>query len=174
MFQCFQPNLYIDSVLDLTPERLQKYDLKSLLLDVDCTLKNYRSQTIPPEILHWIETMKENGIGLCLVSNGRGERIRCSAEQVQLPFIAPAMKPLPFGCRTAIQTMNFDKKSTAMVGDQVFSDLLAGKFAGLFTILVVPMRPEEEPWFAKIKRPLERIVLRRKRTKDSLIVGVDS
>ncbi|MDR1142500.1 MAG: YqeG family HAD IIIA-type phosphatase [Planctomycetaceae bacterium] len=163
MFQCFQPNLYVDSVLDLTPERLQAYELKSLLLDVDCTLKNYRSQNIMPEILSWIDTMKASGIGLCLVSNGRRERIRRFAEQVQLPFVAPAMKPLPFGCRTAIQTMNFDKKSTAMVGDQVFADLLAGKLAGLFTILVVPIEPEEEPWFAQIKRPLERIVLRKKR-----------
>ncbi|MDR2440858.1 MAG: YqeG family HAD IIIA-type phosphatase, partial [Planctomycetaceae bacterium] len=160
MFQCFQPNLYVDSVLDLTLECLQKYELKSLLLDVDCTLKNYRSQNIRPEILSWIETMKDNGIGLCLVSNGRGHRIRGIAEQVGLPFVAPALKPLPFGCYAAVQTMNFDKKSTAIVGDQVFSDLLAGKLAGLFTILVVPMQPEEEPWFAQMKRPLERIVLR--------------
>jgi HAD superfamily phosphatase (TIGR01668 family) len=163
MFQCFQPNLYVDSVLDLTPERLQTYELKSLLLDVDCTLKNYRSQKIMPEILSWIDMMKENGIGLCLVSNGRRERIRRFAGQVQLPFVAPAMKPLPFGCRTAIRVMNFDKKSTAMVGDQVFADLLAGKLAGLFTILVIPIKPEEEPWFAQMKRPLEQIVLRQKR-----------
>ncbi|MDR2116286.1 MAG: YqeG family HAD IIIA-type phosphatase [Planctomycetaceae bacterium] len=169
MFQCFQPNLYVDSVLDLTPECLQKYEIKSLLLDVDCTLKKYRSQKITPEILSWIETMKENKIGLCLLSNGRCERIRCFAEQVQLPFVAPALKPLPFGCHTAIKTMNFNKKSTAIVGDQVFSDLLAGKFAGLFTILVTPLQPEEEPWFARIKRPLEQIVLRRKGLKKNLL-----
>jgi HAD superfamily phosphatase (TIGR01668 family) len=168
MFQYFHPNLYVDSVLDLTPKRLQQYALKSLLLDVDCTLKNYRSPNISQEISSWIEMMKENGIGLCLLSNGRHERIRCFAEQVQLPFVAPAMKPLPFGCRTAIQTMNFDKKSTAIVGDQVFADLLAGKLAGLFTILVVPILPEEEPWFAQIKRPLERIVLYPKRSENRL------
>jgi HAD superfamily phosphatase (TIGR01668 family) len=159
MFQYFQPNLYIDSVLDLTPKRLLRYAIKSLLLDVDCTLKNYRSQNISQEIAAWIEIMKENGIGLCLLSNGHYERIHHFAERVQLPFVAPAMKPLPFGCRTAIQTMNFDKKSTAIVGDQVFADLLAGKLAGLFTILVVPILPEEEPWFTRIKRPLERMVL---------------
>ncbi|MDR1962626.1 MAG: YqeG family HAD IIIA-type phosphatase [Planctomycetaceae bacterium] len=159
MFQWFRPNLHVGSVIDLTPERLQKYELRSLLLDVDCTLKNYRSQTISPEVSRWIETMKEKGIGLCLVSNGRGERIRRFAENVQIPFVAPAMKPLPFGCQTAIRTMKFDKKSTAMVGDQVFADVLAGKLAGLFTILVVPIQPEEEPWFAKMKRPFERIVL---------------
>jgi HAD superfamily phosphatase (TIGR01668 family) len=165
MFRYFQPNLYLDSVLDLTPQRLQRYAIKSLLLDVDCTLKNYRSQNISPEISAWLEMMKENGIGLCLLSNGRRERIYPFAEQIQLPFVAPAMKPFPFGCHTAIQTMNFDKKSTAIVGDQVFADLLAGKLAGLFTILVVPISPEEEPWFTRIKRPLERIVLYQKTLK---------
>ncbi|MDR2757289.1 MAG: YqeG family HAD IIIA-type phosphatase [Planctomycetaceae bacterium] len=169
MFQCFQPDLYVEGVLDLTLECLQKYEIKSLLLDVDCTLKSYRSQNISPEILSWIERMKNKEIGLCLVSNGSSLRIRVLAEQVQLPFIAPALKPLPFGCCTAIQSMNFDKKSTAMVGDQVFSDLLAGKLAGLFTILVTPMQPEEEPWFARIKRPLERIVLRRKKKEKNSV-----
>lgn len=158
MFSCFQPNLSVDCVLDLTWECLQKYHLQSLLLDVDCTLKSYRSSDISPEILCWINTMQEHGVGLCLVSNGHRQRIRGIAERVRLPFVAPALKPLPFGCWEAIRTMNFDKKSTAMVGDQVFADLLAGKFAGLFTILVAPLRPEEEPWFARMKRPLERIV----------------
>ncbi|MDR0611377.1 MAG: YqeG family HAD IIIA-type phosphatase [Planctomycetaceae bacterium] len=163
MFRYFQPNLYVDSVLDLTPQRLQQHALKSLLLDVDCTLKNYRSENISQEIALWLEMMKANEIGLCLLSNGHYERIRHFAEQVQLPFVAPAMKPLPFGCRTAIQTMNFNKKSTAIVGDQVFADLLAGKLAGLFTILVIPMSPKEEPWFTQMKRPLERMVLCPKR-----------
>jgi HAD superfamily phosphatase (TIGR01668 family) len=163
LFRCFQPDLYIESVLELTPEHLRRYEIKSLLLDVDCTLKNYRSQTIIPEVLCWIDAMRTGGIGLCLVSNGHCERIRQIAEPVRLPFVAPAMKPLPFGCRTAVRMMNFEKKSTAIVGDQVFSDLLAGKFAGLFTILVNPIRPDEEPWFTRIKRPLERIVLSQKR-----------
>jgi HAD superfamily phosphatase (TIGR01668 family) len=163
MFHWFHPHLQVGSVIELTPERLREYGLRSLLLDVDCTLKNYRSDIPLPEILDWLETMKANGIGLCLVSNGRGERITRFAEGIQLPFIATAMKPLPSGCHKALRLMNFEEKSTAMVGDQVFADLLAGKFAGLFTILVTPIHPEEEPWFTRLKRPLERIVLAKKR-----------
>ena len=48
-----------------------------------------------------------------------------------------------------------------MVGDQVFADILAGRLAGLKTILVDPIHPEEEPWFTRLKRPPERWVLRR-------------
>lgn len=103
--------------------------------------------------------MKEREIGLCLVSNGRGPRIRRFAETVGIPFVAPALKPLPTGVRAALKEMGFEKKSTAMVGDQVFADILAGKWAGLFTILVTPLNPDQEPWFSRMKRPFEKLVL---------------
>jgi HAD superfamily phosphatase (TIGR01668 family) len=113
--------------------------------------------------------MKEHNIGLCLVSNGRGYRIRRFAESVQIPFVAPAMKPLPFGLNFAVKKLNFDKKTTAMVGDQVFADILAGNFAGVFTILVTPLNPEDEPWFARMKRPLEKIVLKPVETPSAVL-----
>ncbi len=161
VFRIFQPNLRIESVTELTPSRLEKLGLRSLLLDVDCTLKHYLNDEMPPDISRWLDSMKAASIGLCLVSNGRGPRIRRFAELVEIPYVAPAMKPLPFGCNRAVKSMGFDKKSTAMVGDQVFADLLAGKGAGLFTILVTPLSPELEPWFARIKRPFEKLVLKR-------------
>jgi len=162
MFHWLQPNLILDSVHDITPELLQKHGLQSLLLDVDSTLKSYRTTEIPPETLQWIKSLQEAGIGFCILSNGRVFRIRPIAEQIGVPFIAPAMKPTPFGCRTAIKTLGFHQKSTAMVGDQVFADILAGKLAGIFTILVTPIHPEEERWYTRIKRPIEKRVLRKK------------
>lgn len=158
-FRLFYPDLRLDSVIELTPERLRTWNIRSLLLDVDCTLKHYRSQELPPDISRWIDIVKAAGIGLCLVSNGRGPRIRRFAETVRIPFVAPAMKPLPFGLRKAVRLMHFEKKTTAMVGDQVFADLLAGKLAGLFTVLITPLSPEQEPWFSRIKRPFEKLVL---------------
>ena len=162
MFRIFQPHLRIGSVTELTASRLAALGLRSLLLDVDCTLKHYRDTDIPPEIAGWLDSMKTARIGLCLVSNGRAHRIGRFAESIGLPFVAPAMKPLPFGCNAAVKSMGFDKKTTAMIGDQVFADLLAGKLAGLFTILVTPLSPEQEPWFARIKRPFEKLVLKRR------------
>jgi HAD superfamily phosphatase (TIGR01668 family) len=162
MFRWLQPNLILDSVQDITAELLQQYGLRSLLLDVDSTLKSYRTTEIPPKTLQWIESLRESGIGFCILSNGRVERIRPIAEQIGQPFIAPALKPAPFGCRSAIKTLGFEQKSTALVGDQVFADILAGKFAGVFTILVTPIHPEEERWYTRIKRPVEKWILLQK------------
>ncbi len=154
----FQPDLFVDSVTELTPELLMHKGIRALLLDVDCTLKRYRSETVEPEVSQWIEVLRRQDIGLCLISNGKGPRIRRFAESIQVPCVAQAMKPLPNGCKQALRSMKFDKKTTAMVGDQIFADLLAGKFAGLFTVLVRPIHPEEEQWFTRMKRPLEKMV----------------
>ena len=161
MINWLQPNLIFETVRDITPELLQKHELRSLLLDVDSTLKRYREVVVPAETVRWIESLKEAGIQLCILSNGRARRIRPIAEQIQVPFVAPAMKPTPFGCRTAIKTMNFDPKSTAIVGDQVFADILAGKFSKIFTILITPIHPEEEHWYTRIKRPFEKWFVKR-------------
>jgi HAD superfamily phosphatase (TIGR01668 family) len=163
MLNWLQPNLILDSVREITPELLGRHGLKSLLLDVDSTLKSYRATAIPAENIQWIETLQQAGIQFCILSNGRKHRIQPIAEQLGLSFIAPAMKPSPFGCQAAMKAMGFDPKTTAMIGDQVFADLLAGKFARIFTILVTPIHPEEERWYTRIKRPLERLVLKRKK-----------
>jgi predicted HAD superfamily phosphohydrolase YqeG len=64
-------------------------------------------------------------------------------------------------CKAAIRRLAFDPRTTAMVGDQIFADVMAGRLAGIRCILVRPIHPEEEPWFTRLKRPWERIVLAR-------------
>ena len=158
MLRIFTPNLYIDSVARLRPERLAELGLDALLLDVDCTLKEYRSAEVTPEARRWLDDMRAAGIGLCLVSNGRGRRIGRFAEPLGLPFVSLACKPLPFGCWRAIRKMNFRSERTAMVGDQIFTDIMAARLAGIFSIRVEPMSPQQEPWFTRMKRPLENFL----------------
>ena len=154
--KCISPNLVIKSVLELRPQRLAELGLDALLLDVDSTLKEYRAITVSDEVRQWLDELRAAGIGLCLVSNGRGRRIGRLAESLDLPYIAGACKPLPLGCRAAVRKMGFDRGRTAMVGDQLFADVMAARLAGIFSILVEPIKPEQEPWFTRLKRPFER------------------
>ena len=160
MLRFIAPHFRVDRVVELTPERLRELRLESLLLDVDCTLKRYRDEELTPEVTAWLEGLRAANVGLCLVSNGMGRRIGRLAAKLDLPFVANALKPFPFGCRRALRNMGFARQSTAMVGDQLFADVLAGRLAGLTTVLVCPVHPEEEPWFTRVKRHPERWVLR--------------
>jgi uncharacterized protein len=159
MLRLLTPHHHIASVLELTPDRLRSMGLKSLLLDADCTLKRYRCEECAPGVAQWLDGLRQAGFGICLLSNGLGERIGRFAAVAGVPFVANAMKPLPLGCRRAMRKMGFQREFTAMVGDQVFADVMAGRLAGLTTILVDPIQPQEEPWFTRLKRPVERWVL---------------
>ena len=160
MLRFIAPHLRVESVRQLSPDRLRSLGLDALLLDVDCTLKRYGDQRVTPQVAAWLEDLRKAGIGLCLVSNGLGGRIRRFAEEVDLPFVAKALKPLPFGCRAALRKMKFQRSRTAMVGDQLFADVIAARLAGLTSIMVRPIHPEEEPWFTRVKRVPERCLLR--------------
>jgi len=160
MLRWIAPHFRVKHVLELTLERLGELQLDALLLDVDCTLKRYRDREVSPEVLAWLDELRSAGIGLCLVSNGLGQRIGQLAEKLDLPFVAKAMKPLPFRLRAAVRKMDFPPTRTAMVGDQLFADVMAGRLAGLTAILVRPLHPEEEPWFTRLKRPAARLLLR--------------
>ena len=159
MFRLLTPHHRIASVSELTPERLRGLGLESLLLDADGNAESLHERGVRPGVAEWLGTLKQAGFGLCLVSNGLGERIGRFAERVGLPFVPQAMKPFPRGCRQAMQKMRFRLESTAMVGDQLFADVMAGRLAGLTTFLVEPIHPEEEPWFTRLKRPPERWLL---------------
>jgi uncharacterized protein len=161
MFRLFTPHYRVSRVEELTSERLQQWGISALLLDVDCTLTRYRHAEVSPEVAAWMADLRNAGIKMCLVSNGMGGRIRRFAEQLELPCVAKAMKPLPGGVRSALKQLRVEALHAAMVGDQVFADVMAARLAGVRSILVEPIHPEEEPWFTRMKRLPERIVLTR-------------
>ena len=160
MIRLLTPQLLVESVLELTPHRLGTLGVTALLLDVDCTLKRYREPTIGTAVAEWLVGLQAAGIRACLVSNGRGRRIGRCADQLGVPFVCQACKPLPLGCYAALRKLGVSRQEAAMVGDQVFADVIAARLCGLVSILVRPIHPEEEPWFTRLKRPLEQWVVR--------------
>ena len=155
-----KPDIYVERVVDVSAQYLQSRGLNGLLLDMDGTLKNFHDVAVATHVVDWMNDLRNSGIQLCLLSNGRSKRIARLAAALNVPFVAEALKPFPFGCRKAIQKLALAKHEVAFAGDQLFADHLAGRLAGLFTILVRPTSLEE-PWFTKLKRPLESVFTRR-------------
>jgi hypothetical protein len=160
MLHFIKPHLCVKSVLELTPERLREWNIEALLLDVDCTLKRYPQTNVDAEITRWLTELRENGICCCIISNGRERRIQAFAGQLGLPYISKALKPLPSGVKKAMRMIAASPPRTAIVGDQLFADIIAGRLAGIRTILVEPIHPEEEPWYTRLKRGPEAWALK--------------
>lgn len=159
MLGILYPSFRLNTVLDLTVERLRLLEVELLLLDVDCTLKNFKRQTVLPEIACWIQEIQAAGIQVCLLSNGREKRIAPLAKQLNLPYEAMACKPTRKGIRNVLKRFNnVERSKILMVGDQIFSDILMGNRAAIRTVLVDPIQPEEEPLMSSWKRPFEKII----------------
>ncbi|MGB7084116.1 MAG: YqeG family HAD IIIA-type phosphatase [Phormidesmis sp.] len=140
-----QPDLVLgQSVLGITPEVIRDRNLKGLLLDVDETIVPVGRRQLDPAVAEWAQAI-QSVVPLSLVSNNVGyERIRIIAEDMArgsngVPFIASAGKPSRRKLRKAAVEMALPFEQIAMVGDRLFTDILAGNRLGLFTILVQPM-----------------------------------
>lgn len=152
------PDHYVHRIWNLSPEWLKLHKIKVLLLDVDNTLTTHNNPDVPQEVKDWLNKVKIAGIHLFILSNNYSKRVAPFAQKLGIGYIANAAKPLSFGVRRAIKRLNANPRSMAMVGDQLFTDVLCAKNAGVISILVEPM--EKEPFiFFKFKRSIERKVL---------------
>lgn len=135
-----QPDLVLEGpVISITPNILRKYNLKGLILDVDETLVPVRMRKVSPDVVKWVEETRKL-VQLWLVSNNLSEaRIGGIAKELNLPYLLAAKKPSRRKLRQAAQEMQLSVEQVAMVGDRLFTDVLAGNRQGMFTILVEPM-----------------------------------
>ena len=135
-----QPDLVLgDSILRLTPEVLQQHQLKGLVLDVDETLVPLKVREASDELRQWVELVRPY-VSLWLLSNNlSASRISSIGHSLNVPYILGAAKPSRRKLRQAVDKMNLPVEQVAMVGDRLFTDVLAGNRLGMFTILVEPM-----------------------------------
>lgn len=135
-----QPDLILGGpIVSLTQDILKHYQLKGLVLDVDETLVPLRATKASTELMEWVEQVRPVA-SIWLVSNNLSEnRISSIARSLNLPYMLGARKPSRRKLKKAAEAMNLPVEQVGMVGDRLFTDVLAGNRLGMFTILVEPM-----------------------------------
>ncbi len=161
-----KPKIKVERVTNITPQILKKYDINALILDVDNTLSTHHGQILTDGLLEWIDLMKQNGIFLTVLSNSKEKRVKPFAEKINLEYISLGLKPLPFGYLRAMKKYSLKRKNTAIVGDQIFTDILGGNLVGIKTVLLTPIKPEDGLSF-KIRRRLEKVIFKLYKIKNT-------
>lgn len=155
-----RPDRTAESVAKIDPAELTELGIEGVLVDLDNTLVPWHGYEVPDAVLEWLRSMEARGIKICIVSNTRYPgRLRRLAGTLEVPFVKGRLKPRKSAFRPALELLRTSQGRTAVIGDQIFTDILGGNRLGLFTILVRPLSPREF-FGTKISRVFERLILR--------------
>lgn len=156
----FFPCLFVDALEDIDLARLWRLGIRGLIVDLDNTLVAWNAYDLPERIARWVAKAKEQGFAICIVSNALEERVAYFSRLLAIPGISKARKPRRGAFRIALETLGLQRNQVAVIGDQVFTDVLGGNRLGLYTILVRPIS-RREFFLTRLGRFFERLVLRR-------------
>lgn len=161
------PDLIVRHVGDVSSAQFAEQKVRAVVTDLDNTLVEWRREHVAEEVAVWLLELKAKGIKVCIASNTRHlSRLDRLAEQMGILRVpGNAGKPGTNGLRRALHLMEVTAGETAMVGDQLFTDVLAGNRLGMYTVLVNPLTRHEFIGTRVISRNLERLVLRGHRSR---------
>lgn len=153
-----KPDLIYQGVPCISYEELKEKGVEGLLLDVDNTLIDY-TKVLSQQMIDWVYDAKKEGFKVCILSNSnKMEKIIPIAEKLGVKYISFAKKPAKGGYLKASKLLDLDVTKLAMIGDQVFTDVLGANRVGMTSVYVEPIN-KKEYWYTKWKRPIESLVL---------------
>ncbi len=158
MLKYLCPNQFVEDIYQINLRHLTEKGISGIIADLDNTLVPWNDNELFPEVLEWIKKVKENGFKVCIVSNNHSERGEDLAKALDVPAIWRAVKPRRGAFRRALKIMDLKPSKVAVVGDQVFTDILGGNRLGLHTILVHPLNKREFIG-TRLVRQLEKFIL---------------
>ncbi|CEP66026.1 HAD-superfamily hydrolase,subfamily IIIA [Moorella glycerini] len=159
MLKLLQPDLYVRSLRDIPLAALKVRGIRGLIIDLDNTVTEWGRATLDVEVYRWFAELKDQGLKACLVSNNRSSRVQKVATALGIPAISRAGKPRRRAFYQAMAVMDTGVGSTAVIGDQVFTDVLGGNRLGLYTVLVMPINRREFIG-TRMMRQVEKLITR--------------
>ena len=160
------PKIYLNNVKEITYELLQENNIKGLILDVDNTLIDYY-KNMPEGVEQWCKDLQKRNIKFCIASNSnKREKIKGVSEKLGIPYVFFAKKPLKMGLNKAKNIMGLKSEEVAVVGDQIFTDVLGANRCKMFSILVEPIK-EKDILITIIKRPIENFIKNKYKKNDT-------
>ena len=147
----------MNSVREITPEVLREIGVRAVLTDLDNTIALHDAPQPTEEGAAWLRLLKEAGIPVYVVSNNHYERVAKFCEPLGVRFIHKSGKPFGRGIPRALRELGLSRNEAVLVGDQLFTDVLAASFHRVPCILTEPIELETKP-FLRFKRVLEHLI----------------
>lgn len=160
MLDLLRPDRYFRSLYDVDFDQLIAAGIRGIVFDLDNTLVAWGDDSICEELVSTVARLKQLGLKMCIVSNNLGGRVGTISRALRIPAASGALKPFRRAYARALEILGTESGETALIGDQLFTDILGGNLAGFHTILVDPIGKREFPT-TRVVRWFERIARRR-------------
>ncbi len=157
----FRPDHYYTDVRAIDLDALRTEGVRALLLDIDNTVSPHHSAEVVPGMPEWLASLPRAGFGVRFVSNNWHADLGDRAAALGFPAVGKAKKPLPFAFRRAARELGVQVGECAVIGDQLFTDILGGNLAGAVTVLVDPLTSADMA-HTRVLRRIERVIMRRR------------
>jgi HAD superfamily phosphatase (TIGR01668 family) len=158
----FMPDDYKKSIFDIDFQSLKNFGISALLIDVDNTLIPYDESVPSEKLIDLFDQIKKIGFSIMIISNNHRPRIQAFSTLLGCPFVAQAKKPLKIGFNKAIKLLGIqDFNKVCVIGDQMMTDVFGAKRIGLKVILVDAIKRNNEKWFTRMNRRIEKRMLTR-------------
>lgn len=142
MKNIFHPDYYYPDIFAIDPLRLRHHGIRLLILDMDNTLINARRMDIPDRVKDYVNRIRSAGITPVVMSNNVSSITERRCMQLHIDFFSFSLKPLPFGYKRVLAKYGEKPEHTAVIGDQIFTDIAGGRIMGIMSILVDPLTNE--------------------------------
>ena len=152
----FVPDIYQKSIYYINYDKLLLDGIKCLLFDLDNTCVPYEVREPNDKLAELFEDLKDKGFKIIIFSNATRKRIAPFKKRLNVDCLARAHKPNKKNFFKVLKLFNFDLSEVAIVGDQLYKDILGGNRAGIMTILVNPMSTQDMIITKLIFRRLEK------------------
>ena len=155
----YQPDYYFGSVFDITPEFLLSAGIKAVVLDIDNTLVTYGEAEPSEKVISWVSSLTQAKIKAAIASNNNEERVKLFNRRLGIFCVSKSGKPSVKAVSAACKEFSASPQDTAVIGDQIFTDVLCANRAGAVAILTKPI-PYRENLFFRFKRALEKPIIK--------------
>lgn len=159
MFEKLKPDMIINSISEFPLDAILEKGIKGIVFDIDNTLVKASDKEPTPQVLELFDKLKGCGISYSIVSNNNLERVKTFSKNLGVYYRHKALKPRKRYLKQAMDAMGTTPYTTALVGDQLFTDIYGGNRMGFLTVFTLPLG-ESETKFVEFKRKLENKILR--------------
>lgn len=167
----FKPDYYISHYENLDLKKLRKRGIRLLLCDIDNTLVAWNDPDSNAKVKAFLKKVTDSGLDVALVSNSRPKRAARFAKDLGVEKVFPlSFKPLPNNIKKAMDYYGVRPEQTALLGDQLMTDMLGAHLSGVYAILTHPIT-ESDKFDTKINRFFENRILNHYRRKGIFRTG---